>query len=151
MRFHEALGSRQVRWWLFGIVVILALDRWAKWIAVTQWSLRPIRVLPGVSLEFLLNPGIALSIPLPLGVFLLLAALFAVGLFLWLRRQTPTRTIWIAVIAVMLSALNNVIDRFQYHGVVDYLHVVVPTVINLSDLVIIAGLVMLAVRMRRRG
>jgi lipoprotein signal peptidase len=100
-----------------------------------------------VQLTFLLNKGIALSVPLTgaVGLGIILALFFALVAWfvfsVWQRRWVRSSLLF----AVLLGAGSNIADRLLYGGVVDYLQVVFPSVINLADVMVVAGIVALLV------
>lgn len=132
---------------------VVALDRVLKFLALTQWTDRRVELLPGVRFTFLLNKGIALGVPLTGTVALVFILLLFLALLTWfvltVRRRDWIRSSILA--AVLLGAGSNIVDRLFYGGVVDYLQVVFPSVINLADVLIVAGIGGLLVLSRRRS
>ncbi len=136
-----------------GAALLTVFDRILKWVALTQWTDRHVELLPGVQLTFLLNKGIALSVPLTGTVALVCILLLFLALLAWLV-LTVWRHDWVRssiLGAVLLGAGSNIVDRFLYGGVVDYLQVVLPSVINLADVMVVAGIVGLLVLSGRRS
>ncbi len=145
--------SRSQTLLLMGAIAVFALDRIAKYLSLTMWSARPVTPLPGIHLTFLLNPGIALSIPLHGFFTLAVVLLLLCGLLVWVVRTFRSgqflRTVFLLVI--LLGAASNLLDRLLYGGVVDYLQIVLPTVINLADVMVVAGIILLLVVPRDRN
>lgn len=141
------VGAASKRLWAFlgGLGVLLALDRIAKWVAIMQWSSRPLEILPSIRLEFLLNPGVALSIPVggtaALVVSMLLLFAFLIILVRTLKHKEERNAL--ALVSVLVGAGSNLADRILYGGVVDYLGIWRLPVINLADLLIVGGILAL--------
>lgn len=126
-------------------VVLFVVDRILKWTALTQWTDRHVVLLPGVQLEFLLNRGIALSLPVTGTLAIVLIVLLA-GILVVLFFRSIMQKDWIRAsifFLVLCGATSNVIDRFLYGGVIDYFHAFFPSVINLADVMIVVGVVAL--------
>lgn len=131
---------------------VVVLDRVMKFLALTQWTDRRVELLPGVQLMFLLNKGIALSVPLTGTVGLMLILVLFFTLLVWLIFSSWNKQ-WLRaslLFVVLLGAGSNILDRFLYGGVVDYLQIVFPSVINLADVMVVAGIAGLLVVSRRR-
>lgn len=108
------------------ILLGLAADFWTK-----RWALsylRPGRVvdlIPGyLDLDYLENRGAAFGIlqgqTRLLGV---LSALVALGILIYLMRSRNLHLLMKAALALIVTgALGNVIDRFRYGFVVDFIH-----------------------------
>ena len=113
------------------LAFFLFLDRWLK----IQYLNRQ---------DAFYNYNIALS-PIPAGTgFLLLAVLVLVYLVVefvrcWRREE---RLMCYALGFIIIGALSNFFDRFQYGAVVDYWHTLL-TVFNLADVGILVGLFMI--------
>ncbi|MFA6132136.1 MAG: signal peptidase II [Patescibacteria group bacterium] len=91
------------------------------------------------------NYGIAFDLPLWLPVVMLLTVFILVGL-IFLTKQNWKRHPWEATGSLLIAcgAVGNLIDRFCYGFTVDY--IIFPltgSAFNLSDLVIIGGLIIL--------
>lgn len=132
--------------------IFLVADRIMKSLALAQWTDRHVELFPGVQLTFLLNKGIALSVPLTGTVGLVLILLLFCALLVWfvlsIRRQQWLRASLLLVI--LLGAGSNIVDRFLYGGVVDYLQIVFPSVINLADVMVVGGVVGLFLSSKHR-
>jgi signal peptidase II len=91
------------------------------------------------------NFGIAFDLPLWLPIAMVLTLIILVGL-VFITKQNWKRHPWEAAAAILIScgAVGNFIDRFAYGFTVDYL--IIPftgSAFNLSDLIIIVGLIIL--------
>lgn len=131
-------------WFVIATICVVA-DRLLKSYAISVWSRSPLELGFGFGFTFLLNPGIAFSIPF--GGTLLLAVTGAVlTLFCWLLwRAVQTRNIGtaLACLTVLAGAGSNIADRFLYGGVIDYVSLGSLSVINLADLLVLSGVLLL--------
>lgn len=145
--------------WLWLSIVVIALDQWSKWWAVSALAPAgvPHVVIPGLlnwTLAF--NTGAAFSF-LAQGAgwqrwfFVLLAVLISAVLVVWLKR-TPRRD-WRTAAPLGLiigGAVGNAIDRLHAAQVTDFIHVHYYQawnypVFNLADCGITIGAVLLIV------
>lgn len=144
---HAILPSvhqRRTALMIFGIgMFLIIIDRLSKWFALCVWADHPVEVAPGMRLLLLLNRGIAFSLPFAFWFITIVTILLLLLLALWcvrsIRRKHWLRAALLGV--VLLGATSNLLDRFLYGGVVDYLQVVVPSVINLADVTVVVGIV----------
>lgn len=97
------------------------------------------------------NYGIAFDLPLWLPMVMVITIIILVGL-IFITEQNWKKHPWEAAAAILIScgAVGNLIDRFCYGFTVDYL--IIPltgSAFNLSDLVIITGLIILLLSRRK--
>jgi signal peptidase II len=126
---------------------LLAADRLAKAAALQIWQFNEYPVFPGLKLSLAINKNIAFS--LPLSGQLLTAAISALILILgyyWLISIKNKQSQVALLLTIMLiNAINNLIDRFVYGGVIDYMHLQYFTVFNLADVSICLASIALAI------
>ncbi len=146
--------DRQVfRLGLILIVAIIASDQATKAIMMSVLEQQPfgaISVLPHFSLVTAWNPGVSFSMlkflpPQALSGF---AILVSAGLIFWLSR-VDNRLIAIGIGFIAGGALGNVIDRFRFGAVFDFLDFYLSPdgfhwpAFNLADSSIFVGVVLL--------
>ncbi|MBI4812323.1 signal peptidase II [Candidatus Falkowbacteria bacterium] len=111
------------------IVFFVVLDRFLKFLAVINYF------------NFTKNYNIAFSLPLGGAVlnFFIVSIIF--GLIYYLLRLIKNGRYEAAVflLAIILGAASNLLDRFKYGYVIDYLDLKYFTVFNLADVMIVAG------------
>lgn len=126
---------------------LLAADRLAKAAALQIWQFNEYPVFPGLKLSLAINKNIAFS--LPLSGQLLTAAISALILILgyyWLISiKNKQSQIALLLTIMLINAINNLIDRFVYGGVIDYMHLQYFTVFNLADVSICLASIALAI------
>ncbi|MCX8995771.1 signal peptidase II [Rhizobiaceae bacterium BDR2-2] len=107
------------------VIVALVIDQIVK-AAVEAWLPlhQDVPVLPFLALYRTYNLGVAFSLLADMdGWFIVGMRLIIVGFVLWLWKRTP-QSHWLAHLGfalVIAGALGNIIDRFVYGHVVDYI------------------------------
>jgi len=146
--------------WLSLSLVIVAVDQWTKWLAVTHLEFaRSVNVLPGLDWTLLHNRGMAFSLFNDGGwqfwaLTVLTVAVSAV-LLVWLAR-TPARLRWQAAsLALVLGgAVGNLVDRLRLGHVIDFIDVYYDRwhwpAFNVADSAITVGAVLLAITLFRQ-
>ena len=151
-----------MRHFLIALTVFI-LDRVTKWLVIRHIVLEDsVPVIPGFfRLTHLENPGAAFSLfadsPSALTTGLLIAvsvtALAVVALLLWRRRNTFNFTT-VALALIMGGALGNLWDRLSDGKVTDFLDFYIGAhhwpPFNLADSAIVAGALLLMLRMLRK-
>ncbi len=121
--------------------VVATLDRWIKLIVVTYPAGGGV-IFPGwLDLRAASNPSLAWGIPFPAVGVTLLASL-VLPLLVWWWLVLFSRRDGLAVIAaawIIAGAASNLLDRWRWGHVVDYLDVPWFTVFNLADAMITTG------------
>lgn len=130
------------------VVFFVILDRFIKFLAINQYLDEPVAVLGGwFSLYFTPNYFIAFSLPLSgvwlnfLIVLLVLIILYYIIHITWLRKKYDYQAF--ALTIIFLGAISNMLDRFRYGFVIDYLDLKYFTVFNIADIMIAGGVLSL--------
>lgn len=144
--------------WLWLSFVIIILDQWTKFLVIQHLSLNdPYAVISFFNLTLAFNTGTAfsfLSSAPGWHVWLLvgLAIVVCLLILVWLSR-IPRQAHWLAVALALIfgGALGNLIDRFHYGYVIDFIDVHIknwhyPT-FNLADTAICIGVIMLIINL----
>lgn len=151
-----AIADRRIfRLGILLCVAIILADQVSKAIMLSILQQHPfgIPVLPVFSLVTAWNPGISFSMLRGAGPEILagIAILVSLGLIYWLTR-VENRLTAIGIGCVAGGALGNVIDRFRFGAVFDFLDVYVKTgsgwewhwpAFNLADSGITVGVILL--------
>jgi len=138
--------------WLTCLVIVL--DQLSKWFMVSWLSLHEtFAVVPFFNLTMAHNPGAAFSFLAHADgwqrwFFVGLASIISIALLIWLKNLKPHAKLEAISIAMILGgALGNVVDRFYYGYVIDFLDVYYGTyhwpAFNLADSAICIGAVLL--------
>ena len=116
--------------WLWIALIILISDQWTKVLADSELVLhKPVELMPFFNLTLAYNSGAAFSFLSDAGgwqkwFFIVLAVVVCAVLVVWLSRLSAAAK-WepIAICLVLGGAIGNVIDRFLYGHVIDFLDV----------------------------
>ncbi|MDD5625625.1 MAG: signal peptidase II [Patescibacteria group bacterium] len=127
------------------VLFFFILDRLFKKIALLD------RTIDNLFFNFSLfkNPNLALSIPLNRILFYFLLII----IFWWLADnlikgyRTKNVSKILAFSLIFVGAISNLFDRLQYKAVIDYLNIFYFSVINLADLMISGGVIIIFCQM----
>jgi signal peptidase II len=146
------LKSNRIFWLLIPITLIVACDEWLKSLAIKRLPLEGSLVDPGIlSLAIHKNLGIAFDIPFKLELIILFSIVIGGVLLHMAYRHTRSHPqIAFAALVIVIGAMGNVYDRLAYGFTVDYLILFGRSALNLSDLVIILGVILLLMFSRRK-
>ncbi len=133
---------------IIGIFLIITLlDGVLKYVAIANFPPENTPALsPILAFVFHKNPGITFDLPIP---FLIIAPI-TVAIILWLARRARTVShdqprVTLGIIAIIIGAVDNFIDRVINGFTTDYLMFFKTSVINLADLLILFGAITLLV------
>jgi signal peptidase II len=125
------------------IAIFFIADRWLKIIALEFAEKEPIRLIKGLfSFNFTENYYIAFSLPLTgpilnISVLLIIIALISYIIHLiWLKKD---KLLIYLLTFILFGAISNILDRFLYGYVIDYLELKYFTVFNIADIMISGG------------
>lgn len=145
-------SKKWIYWLLIPVTSLVVLDEWLKYRGLERLPLEGSLVDPGL-LSFAIhkNWGIAFDIPFRLELVILISLLIGVGLIKIAIRHWQNRPgITFASVVIMLGALGNLFDRISYGFTVDYIILFERSAINISDVVIVSGVIFLLVSSRRK-
>jgi signal peptidase II len=142
----------RVRLGLVALLLVFLADQGSKWWILNVADLphrRVIPLLPVLDLTMVWNQGVTFGLLHAAGAFapVLLAGvalLVVAALALWLRRA-ETLLVAGALGAIAGGALGNIVDRFRFGAVVDFIYVhagaleIFPWVFNVGDSAIVCG------------
>ena len=133
------------------IVAIIAIDQWSKWAIKTSFNLyqsEPV-IQDLLHFTYVTNDGMAFGLSFPGGKHILLVMTilltgFIIG-FLWKEREGhPLVKYGLALI--LSGAIGNLIDRFLYGKVVDFLDLMIGDlhwyIFNIADSSVTIGMVL---------
>ncbi len=126
--------------------VLLSVEYAVKSLMVNVFQNSSFSINSLLSIRYSANPNIAFGIPMPklLICSLTLAILLVVSYyFVKFYRDARIASVWAANL-IIWGAVGNFYDRLKYGHVVDYISFGNLTVFNISDALIVLGVVMLA-------
>lgn len=105
------------------------------------------RVLKRLSVGATINTGLVGSVPVG-STAALAITITALVVFLWYAIGRTTRTMRgrTATLLVVVGALSNIFDRLTVGGVIDYWPILGLTTINLADMMIVGGALLLVTK-----
>ena len=136
---------------IIGFILLLALDRFTKYLAVTGLKgTEGIDLIPGVlRLEYLENTGAAFGVMQGMqGVLLVVTVIVLLGiLYIYMRIPEGKKYNILRVVAVFIiaGAIGNMIDRFLNNFVIDFIYfsLIDFPVFNVADCYITLSVILL--------
>lgn len=91
---------------------------------------------------YICNKGVAFGIS---GIYFWIILFLIIALFAWQRKNLQTLFFdrWLAIIFILSGALSNVLDRFIFGCVVDFVDFKIWPLFNLADVYIVIGFVII--------
>lgn len=130
------------------IAIFFIADRYLKILAINLAAAEPIRLIGDIfSFNFTANYYIAFSLPLSGWIITALIIIIIVILIYYIfylianKQARPGEIILLTII--ILGAISNILDRFSYGYVIDYLELRYFTVFNVADMMISGGAIIL--------
>ena len=125
---------------LIWLVCLFCLDRLTKYFAINYLSSDGFFFLPNFGFKLYLNPNLALSLPANnwLAIILsIVAVIFLIFLgFDYIKKQ-PTTTF--PLLLMLIGAYSNLLDRFRFGWIIDWLDFSWFPAFNLADVYIFIG------------
>ena len=132
------------RGWVWFFRVAAAVAKVAVQTALPTGS---VVIFPRV-LEILLhyNAGLVANIPVPMPLVIVITLIVLLGCVIWLRRAWSKEdvTTLVGLILILFGGVGNLTDRLADAHTTDYLLLFGHSVVNLSDGLVLAGIIYLA-------
>lgn len=127
------------------VIGVVVLDLLFKSIAVQRLPEDGGRLRFPIDFALHKNYGVAFDLPVPLWIVIPLTLFVLILLTREARREKENATKLFAYTLIAVGAIGNLIDRIAYGFTVDYLILFAKSAINLSDVMIVVGIVWLAI------
>lgn len=128
--------------WRFALISFVFLfDLIAKFFAVQRLPEDGGRLRFPIDFALHKNYGVAFDLPVPLWVVIPLTLIVLTLLIREARREKENTTKLFAYALIAFGAIGNLIDRVAYGFTVDYLILFAKSAINLSDVMIVVGII----------
>ena len=96
--------------------------------------------------EYYANIGVAFNLPLPNYLVIFLTPLIIFGMIVFFLKKTNNNFLNNpGTILIILGAISNYADRILFGFTIDYIRIL-TSVINLADLMIVAGVILLVMK-----
>jgi signal peptidase II len=148
--------TRSLKRWIYFLWIPTALlvlvDEWIKYLALERLPSEGDLLNPGIlELAIHQNFGIAFNIPFKMPIIIAVSILIGIALIHsgWKNRNLHP-DITFSSFLIVLGAIGNLYDRIIYGFTVDYLILFGRSAINISDCIIIAGVILLLFASRRQ-
>jgi signal peptidase II len=132
---------------VFGAVVLFFVDRFIKYIFLA-WPDYHLRLVGDwFSLGLAVNRGVAFGLPFLRWPLILLSATIIIALLVWTINVYLEKRylIFTALIAIIVGAISNFIDRLKFGYVIDYFDLKYFSIFNLADILISLGVISLLI------
>lgn len=143
--------SHRLYWFLLPVAAIVAIDTLLKYEGLHRLPDEGSLVDPGI-LSFAIhkNWGIAFDVPFRMEFILFISIVIGLGLIhIAYKNWRLHPDISLSCGIIILGAVGNLYDRMTYGFTVDYIILFARSAINLSDIVIVAGVILLLLTSRR--
>ncbi len=143
--------KKNLYWFLIPALALVGADEWIKAFALKYFpNDDTLTDLDFWNLAIHKNWGLAFDIPFRRGLILLVSVVIACFLLdMIVKNAKSNRKIAFSCMLIIIGAFGNVFDRIVYGFTVDYLIFLGKSALNLSDLLIIFGVVLLLVSSRK--
>ncbi len=143
---------RNIYWFLIPTALVVLLDEWIKSIGLKQLPDEGSLVDPGfIELAIHKNYGIAFNIPFKTELIILISIIIGIVLIeIAYKNWKQHPDIAFSALVIIIGAMGNLYDRIAYGFTVDYLIFWGRSAVNLSDGVIILGVVLLLASRRSK-
>ncbi len=143
--------QKHLYWFLVPALILVFIDEWIKAFALTHFPGEETLTDPDfINLAIHKNWGLAFDIPFRREFILLISVVIGFFLIQMLVKNIKTHPkIAFSCLIILIGAIGNVFDRVAYGFTVDYIIFFGRSALNLSDLLIIFGVVILLISSRR--
>ncbi len=147
----ERTIRRSFVFWLLGFMLLLGIDQLSKLIVFDYNAILPFSVFDWLVL--FKNDQFAFSLPVPIGIMYTIY-IVVIGAIVWHLRKTYrtlNRTTGFAWMLILAGGLSNIVERLFIGYVRDFIPVPNGGIINIADIYIILGVIMLLIVELRRN
>ncbi len=137
--------NKKIFWLNIIVLAFFILDRVLKEVALKGFAVRALFL----EFSYFPNPNIALGIPLRgfLLYFLLTIVILTVAAMLYKSYKKEKMIEVFSWTMILVGTFSNLLDRFKYGLVIDYFNLSFFTVLNLADVAISLGVIILIWRL----
>ena len=139
-------------WMLLPVACLILFDEWIKYLALQRLPLEGDLLDPGI-VDFAIhkNFGVAFDIPFKMPLIIFVSVIIGIALLRIAKKQWKADPmISFSSLVIIIAALGNLYDRIVYGFTVDYIILFGRSAINLSDILIITGVIFLLFSSRKK-
>ena len=132
------------------LLLLFVADRLIKTLLILKLPAEGVLIFPEIDLKTVINPNLALSLPLPNWLAIVLSAIVLILavklLYPYLIKNNLSQ--W-GLGLLIIGSLSNLLDRFKYGGVIDWLNIWLLPSFNFSDLYILIACLLLFISFQK--
>jgi len=133
--------------------LFLLLDQLLKYFARLNPDYTYYLWKPWLGWEYFANTGIAFSLPIPNWLVVFSTPFILLALILWLiktyKKSFANCYLLSAICLIIAGALSNYLDRVMFGVTIDYLRIL-TSIINLADVMIVLGVLLLIIKNKNK-
>ena len=126
----------KTKYYILISVLGAAIDQILKYIFVNT---------PQLQERVFVNSNFAWGIPISNFITIALMAVVII-ILLFFVFKTRQSALWI----IIFGAFSNLFDRIYYNGVIDYIHTIFGSVINIADIMISVGVILIIFQIKKK-
>ena len=144
--------GRWMFWILLPATCLILFDEWVKYLALQRLPLEGDLLDPEI-IDFAIhkNFGVAFDIPFKMPLIIFVSVVIGIALLRIVQKHwNKDPMISFSSLLIVVAALGNLYDRVVYGYTVDYIILFGRSAINLSDLLIVTGVILLLFSSRKK-
>lgn len=142
--------SKSISWLTVPLLVLFLVDRIIKYIILTKLPQEGVVIFPFFKFDLAFNQNIAFSIFIPTWLIFFLNSIIIIFLTYYLIKTVRVNKVVSFGLGLMIiGAVSNLIDRFKFDGVIDYVDFWIFPIFNLSDVYIIIGVILILLSIKK--
>ena len=126
-------------------IFFISLDRFAKMYFFQNFT-KVVPINHFLSLQYAENPYISFSLPMPISFIKYATLLLGIILvFVFIKFYKKNNTLLnFSLFSLILGSFSNIVDRFKYGFVIDYINLKFFTIFNIADSLIFISIILLS-------
>jgi len=124
------------------IIIFFLTDRLTKWLVIEKLPSKGVFIFFNLlKIKLFKNPNLSFSIPLgKVIIIILIFSILSILFYLLIKNYYQKNLFNIFYLSLTIAgAISNLIDRYFYGYVLDFIHLSILPVFNLADLLIVIG------------
>lgn len=130
------------------LLILFIIDRTSKYITYNKLPSQGVCFFDYLKIKLQMNRGIAFGIPLPFILITSLTIIILLFLFYYLlkniKKNKKLNALFLGLI--IIGAFSNLLDRFFYQKVIDFIQIGIFPIFNIADTYISIGAILLLIQ-----